>query len=77
VQELKEQGIKKGNNAFKVYKFLDEREAKTNKDGKVRKKKSTGTPLNKVYQGNRVGKNWLEPRRPKKVSVVSKCMLSF
>lgn len=39
VEELKEQGIKKGNNAFKVYKFLDERESKTPKATSIKKKK--------------------------------------
>ncbi|XP_060593780.1 uncharacterized protein LOC132748234 [Ruditapes philippinarum] len=39
VTEMKEQGVKKGNNAFKVYRFLDEKEAKLSKDGKPRKKK--------------------------------------
>ncbi|KAK3609369.1 hypothetical protein CHS0354_036608 [Potamilus streckersoni] len=35
VVELKEQGVKKGNNAFKVYRFLDEKESKFGKDAKA------------------------------------------
>ncbi|KAL3885276.1 hypothetical protein ACJMK2_025360 [Sinanodonta woodiana] len=35
VIELKEQGVKKGNNAFKVYRFLDEKESKFGKDAKA------------------------------------------
>ncbi|XP_053404388.1 uncharacterized protein LOC123555815 isoform X2 [Mercenaria mercenaria] len=56
VTEMKEQGVKKGNNAFKVYRFLDEKEAKIGKDGKTRKKKEPPeykeeSPLVKFREG--------------------------
>ncbi|KAL4220004.1 Interferon regulatory factor 2 [Mactra antiquata] len=39
VAEMKEFGVKKGNNAYKVYRFLNEREVKRGKDTKPRKRK--------------------------------------
>ncbi|XP_052286610.1 uncharacterized protein LOC127882168 isoform X2 [Dreissena polymorpha] len=39
VIELKEYGIKKGSNAFKVYKFLDEKESRANKEHKAKMKR--------------------------------------
>ena len=38
VKENKEQGIKKGNNAFKVYRFLDAKETRGLKEAKAKKK---------------------------------------
>ncbi|WAR04409.1 IRF2-like protein, partial [Mya arenaria] len=35
VMELKDHGVKKGSNAFKVYKFLDEKETKANRENKA------------------------------------------
>jgi len=42
VMELKDFGVKKGSNAYKVYKFLDEKETKANREIKALTKLKKG-----------------------------------